>query len=288
MIATGIHFKGRQTMPERPYLFARRFTPITVQGVSGTQYVDVKNYLSGSPWDKKFNKAVLWDLRCFLRKKERYKDGAHGADRHEWHNEHGLDGHDIGDSLYFDNWLHVPMGWKQLQLCFYGKGTPDDFRNALTIIDFYLFYADMRLSSVHWNRKVTLAEYAGWYLGMDCNGFTGAYLKTFYPALGIGPNDHINYLDNKLKKRTEIGEVRPGDILSREGGGGTRHVAMIDMTMLNPAADGTIPVLVTHSSGSYNGLGTQLHTLKHRPKNSLKWELAGYYKFEHCLAPKPK
>jgi hypothetical protein len=275
-------------MPERPHLFAKRFTPITVHGVSGTRHIDVKNYLSGSPWKKKFNKAVLWDLRCFLRQKERYEEGAHGADHHFWHDEHGFDAYGLGDSSYFLGWLHVPMSWQQLQMCFYGKGTPDDFRNALTIIDYYLFYADMRLSSVHWNRKVTLAEYAGWYLGMDCNGFTGAYLKIFYPALGIGPNDHINYLDSKLAKRADVADVRPGDILSREGGSGTRHVAMIDSILPNPFSDDTRPVAVTHSSGTYSGLGTQMHTLKHRPKNALKWELAGYYKFEHCLAPEAK
>jgi hypothetical protein len=275
-------------MPERPYLFAKRFTPITLHGVSGTRYIDVKGYLSGSPWNKTYNKAALWDLRCFLRKKERYKGGAHGADRHMWHDEYGLDGHDLSGSHYFDNWLWVPMSWQQLQLCFYGKGTPDDFRNALIIIDFYLFYADMRLSSVHWSRRMTLDEYAYYYLGIDCNGFTGAYLKTFHPGLGIGPNDHINYLDSKLKKRKDLDEVRSGDILSREGGGGTRHVAMVDAILPNPFADGSKTLTVTHSSGTYSGLGTQWHTLAFRPKETLKWNLVGYYKFHHCLAPELK
>ena len=274
-------------MPERPSEYAKRFTPITVQGVSGTRYVDVKNYLSGSPWNKTYNKAALWDLRCFLlqRKSSRYEYGAHGADHHVWHDEYGFDAYDLGDSSYFLEWLHVPMSWKQLQLCFYGKGTPEDFRNALTIIDYYLFYADMRLSTVHWSRRMTLFEYAYYYLGLDCNGFTGAYLKTFHPALGTGPNDHINYLDSKLKKRTDIHDVRAGDILSREGGSGTRHVAMIDLPLPNPFADDSISARVTHSASSYKGLGTQWHTLKHRPNASLKWELVGYYKFQHCLAP---
>jgi hypothetical protein len=275
-------------MPERPSIFAKRFTPITVQGPSGTQHVDVKHYLSGSPWNKKFNKAVLWDLRCFLKKKERYSNGANGADHHTWNNDIGFDAYGVGGSSYFTEWLSVPMTWKQLQLAFYGKGTPEDFRKALIIIDYYLYYAYIHLASVHWNRYVTLAEYAQWYLGIDCNGFTGAYLKTHYPGLGIGPNDHINYLDSKLKKRTDISEIQPGDILSREGGGGTRHVAMIDSTWPNPFADSSLLVQVTHSSSSNGGLGTQPYTLKHRPKLTLKWELAGYYEFNHCLAPEPK
>ena len=258
--------------------------PITVHGVSGTQRVSVRNYLSGSPWNKKFNRAVLWDLRCFLAKKERYKDGAHGADHHYWDDKDGLNAYDLAGSGYFLSWLYVPMSWKQLQFAFYGKGTPDDFRNALRIIDYYLLYAQMRLSAVHWNYRMSLADYAKWYLGMDCNGFTGSYLKTFYPELGIGPNDDINYLDTKLKKRGDLEDVRSGDILSREGGSGTRHVAMIDAVWPNPFAGSGRSVTVTHSSGTYHGLGTQWHTLKHHPNSSLKWELVGYYKFNHCLA----
>lgn len=274
-------------MPERPSLFAKRYTPITLHGVSGTQHIDVKEYLSGSPWSRTYNKAALWDLRCFLlqRKNSRYEGGAHGADHHFWHDKHGFDAYDLGGSSYFLDWLHVPMSWQQLQMCFYGKGMPDDFKNALTIIDYYLFYADMNLSSVHWSRCMTLAEYAYYYLGIDCNGFTGAYLKAFYPGLGIGPNDHINYLDSKLMKREDPHDVRPGDILSREGASGIRHVAMIDLPLPNPFADDTIAVTVTHSSGTYKGLATQWHTLKHRPKETLKWNLVGYYKFHHCLAP---
>lgn len=113
-----------EKMPERPYLFAKRYMPITLHGVSGTQHVDVKSYLSGSPWNKKYNKAVLWDLRCFLARKWRYKNGAHGADRHSWHDDDGFFASGVGASAYFLNWLYVPMSWKQLQLAFYGKARP--------------------------------------------------------------------------------------------------------------------------------------------------------------------
>lgn len=248
----------------------------------------MKRYLSGSPWKKTYNKAALWDLRCFLRHKERYKHGKNGADHHTWHNEYGFDDYNLESTSYFNEYMYVPMSWKKLQLCFYGKGTPHDFKQALMIVDFYLYFADMRLSSVHWTRRMTLDEYAYYYLGLDCNGFTGAYLKTFHPGLGIGPNDHINNLDSKLKKRTDIHDVRMGDILSREGAGGTRHVAMIDTAVPNPFADDTIAVSVTQSAGSLDGLKTQWYTLKFRPKKTLKWKLAGYYEFHHCLAPEQK
>lgn len=275
-------------MPERPSRFAKRYIPLTVHCLSGTRYIEVRNYLSGSPWAKEFNKKAIWDLRCFLVKRDRYKNGARGADRHTWHDDHGLQAYGLVGTSHFVPWLVVPMSWHQLQMAFYGKGTPEDFRNALKIVDFYLHYADMSLNYLKWKYRMDLPEYAYYYFGMDCNGFTGAYLKTFHPEFGIGPNDHINYLDNKLKKRTSIDDVRSGDILSREGGSGTRHVAMVDSIWPSfGLTDGKL-ALITHSSGTYKGLDTQIHTLKHHPKSTLKWELAGYYKFNHCLALEAK
>ncbi|MFC6657023.1 hypothetical protein ACFQEX_16935 [Roseibium salinum] len=187
----------------------------------------------------------------------------------------------------------MDITWKDLQLGFYGKGTPDRMRRILTVIDFYLKTADINLGRVHWNYVMGLQDYAKWYLGLDCNGFTGAYLESQYPSLGINGGDHINYLDGKLKKRAGVADVRAGDILSREGSGGTRHVSMVNSVsgMIGPGAT-SAQVSITQSASSLGGLNTKTYTLKmidEGPKDKpLKWELAGYYKFHHCLAPERK
>lgn len=279
-------------MAELPSQFAKRYQPVTVHCLSGTHYVPVERYLSGEPRKKKYNAAALNDLSRFLHKKGRYKNGAHGADRHSWDSGSGLAAFGLVGTSYFLDWLWVEITWLQLQLGFYGKGTPSVMRKILQVIDYYLEYADMDLDQVYWSRKMDLKEYAYWYLGLDCNGFVGAYLETYFPALGITGNSHINYWDNKLKKRKDLAEVRSGDILSREGGGGTRHVAMINAVFGVPGPTGDkLSVEVTHSSGSNNGLGTQKYTLKQlktSSSNKLGWELMGYYKFEHCFAPEAK
>ncbi len=280
-------------MVMQPSVFERQYKPITVHTLDGTDYVNVQNYLSGEPRKKKFNAAALQDLRWFLTKRDRYKNGKHGADKHTWDDKSGLLAFGLVGSGYFTPWLWVEITWKELQLGFYGKGTPERMRRILQVIDFYLKTADISLSRVHWNYVMSLQEYAKYYLGLDCNGFTGAFLETQYPALGIDGGDHINYLDGKLKKRTSIAEIKPGDILSREGGGGTRHVSMINSVSGIHGPDvKTAQVSITQSASSLGGLNTKTYTLKkiHEGPNDkpLNWQLAGYYKFHHCLALEPK
>ena len=276
-------------MAMQPSLFESKYKPITVHTLNGTEFIPVSTYLSGEPRHKKFNGAALADLRWFLTKRDRYKDGRNGADRHTWDDKSGLLAFGLVGPDYFKPWLHVEITWKELQLGFYGKGTPDRMRRILQVVDFYLKTADIRLSRVYWNSVMELKDYAHYYLGLDCNGFTGAFLETQYPSLGINGGDHINYLDGKLKKRANLAEVRPGDILSREGGGGTRHVAMINSISGMPGEDATsAQVTVTHSSGKYHGLGTQQFTLKLHKNKTLQWQLVGYYWFNHCLAPERK
>lgn len=276
-------------MVMQPSVFEKQYKPIIVHALGGTQYIPVSTYLSGEPRNKKFNGAALQDLRWFLTKRDRYKGGKNGADLHTWDDKSGLLAFGLVGPDYFKPWLQVEITWRELQLGFYGKGTPDRMRRILQVVDFYLKTADIRLSRVHWNQVMELKEYAHYYLGLDCNGFTGAFLETQYPSLGIDGGDHINYLDSKLKKRESLAEVRPGDILSREGGSGTRHVAMINSVSGVPAEEAvTAEVTVTHSSGTYKGLGTQNFTLKFHKNASLKWQLMGYYSFEHCLAPERK
>lgn len=283
-------------MPESPIAFAERYEYIAVHGLNGTKFVSTDRYLSGSPWKKKWNRKVLWDLNCFLNKRERYKDGRNGAEHHTWSNDSGLFAY-VHAGSYFLPWLSIDMTWKQLQMAFYGKATPARMTKALRIIDYYLTVAEPRRSNLGWSgsSNMSLTEFARWYLGIDCNGFTGAYLETHYPGLDISPNDHINYLDSKLKKRKDLSEVRVGDILSREGGGGTRHVCMVSglFGYVAPGAS-EMDVMVTHSAGSRGGpdgsggLGTQYYSLKLHGSGSKPWDLKGYYKFHHCLAPERK
>jgi hypothetical protein len=48
---------------------------------------------------------------------------------------------------------------------------------------------------------------------IDSNGFTGAYLKTQFPELGIEPNTWIGNYDKKKGKRTSLLELKPRDII---------------------------------------------------------------------------
>ena len=272
-------------MPESPSQFLKKYKPVTFHSLTGTRYVNVSAYRSGEPRKKKFRAAAFSDFRRFLTKKGRYRDGKNGADRHHWTDSDGLSAFGLIGTSFFVPWLRVEITWKELQLGFYGKGTPPKMRKILQVVDYYLHMAEVDLKDLHWGYKMDIEEYAQWYLGIDCNGFAGAYLETYYPTLGVHGNYHINYWDSKMKKRDGLDEIQPGDVLSREGGGGTRHVAMIDRVQgsYGPGSDSR-RVTITQSANSLGGLDTQDYTLKKR-NSSPAWDLVGYYRFDHCLAP---
>jgi hypothetical protein len=283
-------------MAASPEVFQQRYLPIAVNCMKGTRYIEVRRYVSGSPWNKKWPSKVLWDLKCFLEKtpKNRYAGGANGADKHIF--AHGwFYGPGMDPAIFY------PITWKTIQLGFYGKGTPWDFKMILKVVDYYLNTANMKLSTLGWNGVMKLEDFAYWYLGLDCNGFTGAYYECEYPSMGIDGNDHINFLHEKscFKEKTSLTDIKAGDLLVRRQGSGSagRHVALISKVNGMPTAT-SASVRIAESRGSeipgtnHNGLSVTEHTLKEQPDTPanndsygwIRWNLAGRHKFHKILS----
>jgi hypothetical protein len=256
-------------------------------GDVGLNYVPVDRYVSGSPWNKKWAKRAIGDIYHFARRSSQY------------HNKNYARSHELyGSGFYGMFQSHpqfVPLTWTELQMCYYGKGSPLQFGYALRIIDYYLQVADMNLGYLGWNGRMSLVDYAHWYLGLDCNGFAGAYYEAAFPATGIDGNDHINFLHTKstLSERKTLEEIRPGDLLVRCGSDGAsgRHVAVIDSILVTSATRAL--TIVTQSSSSFGGLTTQPFTLaditsEHRSDvyGTRKWSLVDYHQFHRVLGPK--
>jgi hypothetical protein len=105
-------------------------------------------------------------------------------------------------------------------LAFMGKCTPDELRDTLRLFSYY-----WEQSKTMKTRFPTLQKFADVCLGLDCNGFTGAYFKTQYPELGIEPSTWIGNYDKKKGKRTSLLELKPRDIIIPFPD--YRHIAMI-------------------------------------------------------------
>ena len=165
--------------------------------------------------------------------------------------------------------IYMPDG--RLHNCFNGKGTPEAFGKALQLIDYYLMKADLPLKKLGWSRAVTLQEFADYYLGLDCNGFVGSYFAANFSTSTIGPDTHCNDYDNAAHlgvKRIDPGEIRARDVLVREGGSGTRHVALIESA--TPAGSDMVNILLVQSASSQGGLCAGFKQLKWLKKPAAK------------------
>jgi len=273
-------------MAKLPSVFQSEYIPLKLVTESGMQYVPVNRYLSGNPWTKQFHKQALADFSHFVHRTSQYKNK-------NFERQHELYGNGFAGS-FNGSPSFVPVTWGEMQFCFYGKGRPQQFANTLRVLDYYLTYADISHSYLQWSRRLRLDEYAYYYLGIDCNGFAGAYYQTTYPATGIDGNDHINFLHEKstLKERASVFEMRTGDMLVRRGsdGGGTRHVVLIDSIVAINSTEATVSI--AHSSGSRDGLAHEVLKLREDTSpasdsyGKLRWDLVGYHKFNRVLAPK--
>jgi hypothetical protein len=267
-------------MPETGATFHAKYFNIPVTTLGGTKFVWVHKYRSGDVWKSEWGSKVYWDLLQFLKKKGSYKDYSHS------YSDGFFTAHD-------HPCIQIYLEEKKLHGCFNGKGSPERFSKALQLIDYYLQRAEIKLSNVGWGRVVSLQEFADYYLGLDCNGFVGSYFASVFPESTIYPDTHCNDFDNQAKKgskRFKLADIRPRDVLVREGGGGTRHVALIDaVTQID---DKSAFIQLVQSSGSRGGLGCTSEKLiwlrKPAEKKSdagdvLSVEVNGYYKFNYVI-----
>jgi hypothetical protein len=181
--------------------------------------------------------------------------------------------------------LHLDKA--DLHQCFLGKGQPGTFLKLLRLVDYYL----NRTGDIPklWTRRPTLQEYAGWYLGLDCNGFVGAWFAANYPTAKIDGNTHINFWRSKsrTKDRKAVAEVKPYDVLVRTGEAGDRHIAIVEDVL--GVSGGEAEVLVAQSASSLGGLDWDVFTLRskkhpvHADGKPLQFTLDGYYDFHHLL-----
>lgn len=107
-------------------------------------------------------------------------------------------------------------------LAFMGKCTPEELRDTLRLFSYY-----WEQSKTMKARFPTLQKFADTCLGLDCNGFTGAYFKTQYSELGIEPSTWIGHYDGKFakSKRKSLTEVKSRDIIIPFPD--YRHIAMV-------------------------------------------------------------
>lgn len=226
-------------MPETPSAYRKRYMPISFDSTSGRKHIFVRKYRSSFSGNE-MRKQALKDLRHFITRKGRFEGGANGA-------KHSYSAGIITSPLL------QPSGTSQIDLgilkaMFQGVGRPSDFLNVLRAADLYLQCVEMdadQLKLMGWSEVVRdLQDYTNWYLGLDCRGFVGAYLRENYPNVKDTAKDMSFYIDGYNKapgnfhndpkggnftRIDDPREIRQGDLLVKcDNGDGKRHVAIVD------------------------------------------------------------
>lgn len=285
-------------MPETPESYLKRYLPISVDGICGRTYVEIRTYKSSfASANGKYRKAAYEDFRDFVTRTGKYADDDHGADHVYWGQ-----GWVYSARMYPTHWAWIDLD--SLKAMFQGVGRPEDFRRILRLADLYLGTADWdagQMKDLGWsNRMFSLQQWADWYIGTDCRGFVGAYLNEAYPHIKDG-NDlsfsidsyddyyTFNETGTSFRRIDDAREVARGDLLVKCSLGGGRHVAVVDQ-VLGSASSQSIRIRTAESRGGkglcqLTGYLSRLHTNHVENKQVRQWK---HYGCEYSLVLKPR
>ncbi len=307
-------------MPTSPGDYLRYYNAIPFDGVTGRKNIHLTGYRSSFKGDantEESRKSTYYDLRNFILKRKRYKDGENGA-THVF----------TEDGTMFSDLLKplpsVKIDMSMLQAMFQGVGRPRDFRDLFRVIDVYLTRAwidEEHFQKLGWDKFVfrdkdgkktdenwycapwEVQHFADSLLGIDCRGFVGAYLNEQRPNIRDTKNDmsfsidsynkgpasfHINKNGGQFRRIDDPAEVRQGDIMIKCSAGGSRHVAMINR--VGVAHGNRIWIESAESRGSTGlaCLSGDLVRLKNKhqdAKNDRNWQHKGS-QYNFILRPK--
>lgn len=137
----------------------------------------------------------------------------------------------------------------QVSTCFYGKGTPEMLAKTIELLGIWVLYCreirkiDTKKIRTKWKEMGVwhqetfeheigdLQTMVDGYLGIDCNGFTGRYLKAKFPWLQIDPNTtEESYVKEKTAIRKKLEDIRVDDTAVFNDGS-FHHVAMVSQVL---------------------------------------------------------
>lgn len=130
----------------------------------------------------------------------------------------------------------------EVATCFYGKGTPKMLAKTIELMQLWIVVCTeiLKKDSVkvkaggeqHTIEIEDLQTMVDSFLGVDCNGFTGHYLKAKFPALRISSGTHeYVYASEEAFNRKKIADIKVDDTAVMYRKGHYHHVAMVSQVL---------------------------------------------------------
>ncbi|MCA8909775.1 MAG: hypothetical protein KDA49_09190 [Rhodospirillaceae bacterium] len=156
---------------------------------------------------------------------------------------------------------------------FYGKGSPEMVAEAADLLSLRRAFTEgiekkssfpVRFKEADGTKTThnvqiePIANMVEKYLGVDCNGFTGTYLKAKYPKLTIHSGDTEEFYASKEKyRRKTLGDIKVDDIAVFKKPSGYHHVAMVSVVFPRSKDTDDLQVILAESRGNQRGNGPQ-------------------------------
>lgn len=192
-----------------------------------------------------------------------------------------FDVHSQGNRLTISKGSEVFLSVNKLAVgsCFYGKGSPAMLAQAIELLGLWtVFRAEVKnqektrafkgtyTTGKGEDRREVPFEHAyeiedlqtmvDSYLGVDCNGFTGQYLKAKFPSLNVEPGTTEEAYARKttdLRKpvadvpylRKTVADIAVDDTAVFYDGGRYHHVAMV--SQVAPSSDGEVQIALAEA-----------------------------------------
>ncbi|MBI1357211.1 MAG: hypothetical protein GC160_22960 [Acidobacteria bacterium] len=144
---------------------------------------------------------------------------------------------------------------------FSGKASPEVLADMIQLISYWRYWQTAKLGKT----VAPLATIVESYLGADCNGFIGNYLRAKYAGNSLGPSstEYTYHVKGKHTRRTKFSEIRMDDVIVWEGYG---HVTIIQ-ELIDWGDDWAVVEICESRSKDYGGPQWAIDELTWQTKN---------------------
>ncbi|MBX3501339.1 MAG: hypothetical protein KF889_18020 [Alphaproteobacteria bacterium] len=161
----------------------------------------------------------------------------------------------------------LSVGWGEVNASFNGKGSPRMMARTIELLQIWIVLCSEVLGRSTVRAKIgkkdarethdyaieDLQTMVDDYLGVDCNGFTGLYLKAKFPKLTVtSQTTEEAYVSREAHNRKTPADIKADDIVAFNDGS-YHHVAMVGAVLMHLPGETLVILSEARSSSLVHG-----------------------------------